>query len=147
MGEKITLVVFAALLAIILREGIAWLWRKSRRKKLVHLCTRHLEQIQPDLSGHVRTQDGKAVFSDTEYSEIVVGDFLYDLIINNIDVFEKGTAIERTITFFHHYKVNMRTIQSRLKASPDGRASLTETTYRGLMDYLRDAIAELHGLG
>lgn len=147
MAENIALLLFGALLGVALREGIASLGRKSRRKKLARLCTQHLEQIQQALSDHVGTEDGKAVFSDTQYSEIVGGDFLYDLIINNIDAFEKGSAIERTITFFHHYKVNMRTIQSRLKKSSDGQAWLTETTYRGLMDYLRDAIAELDRLG
>ena len=96
MAEKITLALFAAIIAVWLREMLAWVWRESHRKKLVHLCAQHLEQI------------------------------------------------EHTITFFHHYKVNMRTIQTRLKSND--KASLTETSYRNLMGYLRDAIAELHGL-
>ena len=142
MGEKILIGLVSALIALVLRECWAAWQRKKKKEKLAALIKQHLMQIQKDLTQHVRVRNKQAEFNSTLYCEIVVGDFLYDLLISNLDLFPKVGSIEKTVTFFHHYKINMSTVKSRLEASSDNQTFLTEGTYNNLIGYLKDAIEE-----
>ena len=146
MDEKIIIGFIGAVLALILREVVEWFRKRSHRKKVAALSVEHLMQIKNDLVEHVIVSDGKANFSETQYCEIVVGDFLYDLITSNIKTFPDVSSIQKTITFFHHYKINMSTVRSRLDISDNNMAQLTEGTYNNLLNYLQDAIDELNSI-
>jgi len=146
MFEKILIGFFGAIIGLFLRE--LWECRKrlSRRKKLAALCVEHLKQIYEDLLKHVNVSGGKANFGETQYCEAVVGNFLYDLFTSNIEAFSNIHSVRKTITFFHHYKVNMSTVRSRLDASQNQNAQLTEGTYNNLLKYLKEAIDELNSI-
>ena len=119
------------------------LFRSVRRKRIAALCCEHLKKIREDLKEHVEIHNGNAKFSETQYSEVAVGDFLYHLITSNIDCFKSVDSVRETVNFFHHYMVNMSTIRSRLDGSTQGTANLTEATYNKLLEYLSEAINEL----
>ncbi len=146
MYGKIAIGFIGAILALILREIIGRYNLRSRRKQLAALCVEHLKQIHEDLIKHVQIRGSNANFGETQYCEIVVGDFLYDLITSNIEAFPNIRSLRKTITFFHHYKVNMSTVRSRLDASQNQSAHLTEGTYNNLLNYLKDAIDELNSI-
>ena len=146
MDEKIVIGFIGAVLALILREVVEWFRKRSHRKKVAALSVKHLMQIKSDLVKHVIVSDGKANFGETQYCEIVVGDFLYDLITSNIKTFPDVSSIQKTITFFHHYKINMSTVRSRLDISANNMAQLTEGTYNNLLNYLQDSIDELNSI-
>ena len=146
MYEKIAIGFIGAILALILREVFEWFTTRSHRKKVAALCAKHLKQIKEDLVGHVKVINGKANFDETQYCEIVVGNFLYDLITSNIKTFPDVNSIEKTITFFHHYKINMSTVKARLDASENNTAYLTERTYNNLLGYLQEAIDEVNSI-
>ena len=97
------------------------------------------------MEAHVTTNDNSAVFSETQYCEVVVGDFLYDLITSNIDVFNDVASLRKTTMFFHHYKIQMGNIKARMVAAGQPRASLTLGTYNNLKHDLDEAITELRG--
>ncbi|MDH3327125.1 MAG: hypothetical protein OEM38_10455 [Gammaproteobacteria bacterium] len=125
MIEKILIGAIGAALALALREVIEWLRTRKRRLNLASLMVTHLRQIHRDLDEHVQVKNGQANFKETQYWEIVVGDFLHQLFTGNIDVFLNVKSLEATVTFFHHYKVNMATVRSRLDASSNQTAQLT----------------------
>jgi hypothetical protein len=143
MVEKLLTAFFGAFIALVLREFIERRKSTNRRKNLAALCATHLKQIRHDLESHVEVEGGAAKFHDTNYRELVVGDFLYDLFTTNIELFPNAEDIQKTTTFFHHYKINMSTVKSRLEAAQGGFASLTELTYNNLKDYLNQSIDEL----
>lgn len=146
MEEYLISAFVGAAVALLFRE-LPEIWKNhKRKKKLAKMCVEHLEQIQNDLNEHVRVNEGRAIFSETEYCEIIVGNFLHDLITNNMDVFPDASSIKKTIMFFHHYKVNMSTIKARMDGAGQQSASVTEPTFRNLQNYLSDAIGELKGL-
>lgn len=143
MTEKVIVGFIGAALALLIREAVVFLKTTIKRKRIAALCCEHLKKIREDLQGHVEIHNGNAKFSETQYSEVAVGDFLYDLITANIDCFGSVNSVRKTINFFHHYMVNMSTIRSRLDGSTHGTANLTEGTYEKLLDYLDEAIKEL----
>jgi len=143
MYEKIVIGFIGALLALALRELFERCKQRNHRKKLAKLCVNHLAQIKEDLKKHVQIQNEQARFDATQYCEIVVGDFLYDLITKNISVFPNINSLKYTIEFFHHYKVNMSTVSSRLAESNNNIAYLREGTYNNLLIRLQKAIDEL----
>jgi len=144
--EKILIGAIGAALALIVREVFEWFKKLKRRHKLCLLAVTHLRQIRQDLDRHVKLENGNAIFKETQYCEIVVGDFLYQLLISNIDIFSKVESIEDTITFFHHYKVNMATVRARLDSSNNQTAQLSEATYNKLVERLDIAINELEAI-
>ncbi len=146
MYGKITIALIGAIIALILREIIVRYNLRSRRKQLAALCVEHLKQIHEDLIEHVQIRGGNAYFGETQYCEIVVGDFLYDLITSNIEAFPNIRSLQKTIKFFHHYKVNMSTVRSRLDVSQTPSVHVTEGTYNNLLNYLKDAIGELNSI-
>ncbi len=146
MFEKILIGFFGAIVALTLREFLEWRKCLSRRRKLSALCVEHLKQIHKDLIKHVKISEGNAFFGETQYCEVVVGDFLYDLFTSNIETFPNIDSVRKTIKFFHHYKINMSTVRSRLDTSNTGSAKLTEGTYNNLLNYLKDAIDELNSI-
>lgn len=143
MTEKVVIGFIGAALALLIREAVAFWKTTIKRKRIAALCCEHLKKIRGDLCGHVEINNGNAKFNETQYSEVAVGDFLYDLITSNIDCFGSVNSVRETINFFHHYMVNMRTIRSRLDGSTQGTANLTEATYEKLLEYLNEAINEL----
>ncbi|GGE81374.1 hypothetical protein GCM10011533_37290 [Streptosporangium jomthongense] len=143
MTEKVIVGFIGAALALLIREALEYWKTTVRRKRIAALCCEHLKKIREDLQGHVELHNGNAKFSETQYSEVAVGDFLYELITSNIDCFGKVDSVRKTINFFHHYMVNMSTIRSRIDGSTHGTANLTEATYEKLLEYLDDAIDEL----
>jgi hypothetical protein len=142
MIEKLLIAFFGAVIALALREFVEKRKTTERRKNLVSLCVTHLKQIRSDLENHVAVGNNMASFNETNYCELVVGNFLYDLFTNNIDLFPNAGDIKKTTTFFHHYKINMSTIKSRLDKE-GGQASLTKETYNNLREYLNESISEL----
>ena len=143
MTEKVVIGFIGAVLALLIREAVAFWKTTIKRKRIAALCCEHLKKIRGDLRGHVEINNGNAKFNETQYSEVAVGNFLYDLITSNIDCFGSVNSVRETINFFHHYMVNMRTIRSRLDGSTQGTANLTEATYEKLLEYLNEAINEL----
>ena len=143
MAEKVIVGFIGAALALLIREAVAFWKTTIKRKRISALCCEHLKKIREDLQGHVEIHNGNAKFSETQYSEVAVGDFLYDLITSNIDCFGSVNSVRETVNFFHHYMVNMRTIRSRLDGSTHGTANLTEETYNKILEYLNEAIDEL----
>ena len=79
MYEKITIGFIGAFLALFLRELVNRYKQRTQRKMVAELCVNHLAQIKEDTTGHVQLEDGKARFEATQYCEVVVDDFLYDL--------------------------------------------------------------------
>ena len=98
------------------------------------------------MKGHIDIKNGKAIFNETTYNEAIVGHFLYDIITTNIDKFDDINSIKKTINFFHHYKINMSHIRTRLDESSRKMAPLTEGTFNNLVQYLEESIAELKNL-
>ena len=143
MAEKLFVGFIGAALALLIREIVTFWKTTIKRKRIAALCCEHLKKIQEDLQGHVEIHNGNAKFSETQYSEVAVGDFLYDLVTSNIDCFGSVDSVKETVNFFHHYMVNMRTIRSRLDASINGTANLTEETYNKILGNLNEAINEL----
>ena len=146
MIEKALLAFVGAAIALVLREFVEIYKQKKRRKKIAALCVDHLIQIQQDLENHVIIKNGSAQFGETQYCEIVVGDFLYDLFTSNIEAFSDIKSIKNTTKFFHHYKVNMSTVKTRMLASGERSANLTEATFNNLKGYLQEAIKELSAI-
>lgn len=143
MIENITVGFIGAALALLIRELVEQYKRRSRRKGLAALCSKHLNHIRLDLTQHVKLKDGYAIFGETQYCEVGVGDFLYQLITSNIECFKNVNAINNTTTFFHHYMVNMGTVKARLETSDKRTTQLTEGTYNNLVQKLDRAIEEL----
>ena len=135
-----------AAIALILRELRENFKKIKYRKKIISLCREHLEKIQKDLKGHINIENGKAIFNETTYNEAIVGHFLYDIITTNIDKFDDINSIKKTINFFHHYKINMSHIRTRLDESSLKKVPLTEGTFNNLLQYLEESIAELKNL-
>ena len=146
MLENITVGFIGAALALLAREFVEQYKLRARRKRLAALCSRHLKQIRSDLTQHVQVERGRATFGETQYCEVKVGDFLYNLIISNIECFKGVNSIERTITFFHHYMVNMGAVRARLERTDETSTELTEGTYINLAEKLNEAIQELDEL-
>jgi len=125
-------------------QGSADLKKESlHRKNLSKLCAKHLIMIRGDLENHVELKGNLAIFNETIYCELNVGNFLYDLFTTNIHLFSDAKEIEKTVEFFHHYKINMSTIRARLDSQNLDVASLVEGTYTNLRVRLNDAIHEL----
>jgi hypothetical protein len=131
---------------LLLRAVFTKLSHLVYRRKLAALCVTHLTQIRDDLKSHVKISGEQVVFSETNYNEAAVGHFLYDLFTANIDKFANLASINNTVTFFHHYKVNMSTVRSRLDSGKGDFANLTKGTFDNLLNYLEQAIDELQGL-
>ena len=138
--------IVGAIVALLIKEGRERLKLKSKGKKIAKVCSGHLEQIRQDLSDHVKVTNGNATFGETQYCEAVVGDFLYNLITSHIECFPAMDSFKRTLSFFHHYKVNMTTVRSRLDDGKSSTAQLTEATYKDLLEYLNGAIEELNSI-
>lgn len=149
MGEiatKIFIGFIGAAIALILRELLENSKKIKYRKKIISLCREHLEKIRKDLKSHINIENDKAIFNETTYNEAIVGHFLYDIITTNIDKFDDINSIKKTINFFHHYKINMSHIRTRLDESSRKMAPLTKGTFNNLVQYLEESIAELKNL-
>ena len=146
MGEQLSIAFLGAVFALAIREMAAWRQRKRKRKKLVQLAMPHLLKILEDLRDNPGTNLSEAQFTETNYWELIVGNWIYDQVIENLDAFPNLKKLEKTIDFFHHYKVNMATLRSRL-ASAKGKCAVLEiATYQKLVDRLHEAIDELERL-
>lgn len=146
MDEKLLIAFLGAIFALLLRELVAWLQRRSKRKKLIHVALPHLKRILEDLRNNPNKTSAVAKFSETNYWELVVGDWIYDQLISNLDSFPTPKKLEKTIEFFHHYKVNLSTLRARLDASGGKGAELTIATYQALVHRLEAAVHELECL-
>ncbi len=146
MIEKVVIGFVGAALALIIREGVELYKRRIRRNQISAMCVEHLKMIRADLTGHVRVTNGHAHFEETQYCEVSVGDFLYQLITSNIECFGSIKSVAATVTFFHHYMVNMATVKACLGRGNVGRAELTEGTYNNLLQRLNGAIDELEAI-
>lgn len=146
MIENILIAVVSAGIALLLKEHVDGRKSKARQKNLASLCARHLNMILNDLENHLEIRNGAVRFNETNYCELAVGEFLYDLFTSNIDLFPNVNIIEHTTEFFHHYQINMSTIKSRLDTGQGNLASITEGTYNNLRNYLREAIQELESI-
>lgn len=147
MIENIAIAFVGAVIALLLREGREWCANKGRTRRVAQLCAEHPEVIKKNLEEHVSIQDRSAYYSETEFAEVAVGDFLYDRLLDELSAIGEVVRIEKTIRFFHHYKVDMATLASRLpKPGEFGKASLTQDTHEALIGYLNDSILELQAL-
>jgi len=144
MLENVVAGFIGAALALLLRWAFEKATHLEASRKLAGLCVLHLEQIKHDLLHHIPRTDGHARFGETQYHEVAVGFFLYDLITANLEKFPSVRSLDRTMTFFHHYKVNMNTVRARLDTLVTGAtATLTNGTFDNLIDYLDGALSEL----
>jgi hypothetical protein len=147
MLESPLFIAFAGAAIALALRGVSDQLRNARfRRRLAALFVAHLKQVRSDLDDHVAIRAGTALIDETAYHEAVVGHFLYDLLTANVDRFVRMSSVEKTIDFFHHYKVNMSTVRARLDASQDHTASLKEATFRNLLRRLDEAIDELTGI-
>lgn len=135
--------------------------RYKRLKKLrttAWLIQHHLKKIKKNLHEHINLIDDKAEFSETQYTEVVIGDFLYSLFIENLDVIGNVEQFEKTIDFFHEYKINMGTLKVRFDTAKHNdmkRGNSTEIprcvthqsvdrdTFYNLSGFINGAICEL----
>lgn len=145
MLQDLVVAFFAACLALLFREYATRRERAEHAKKIAGLCLRHLEQIGEDLRNHVEIEGDRVYFRELQLREVEVGDFLYDLITANIHFFASALELEKTITFFHHYKINMATVRDRLDASRS-KGYLKQDSYDALLVYLDGSVAELKEL-
>jgi hypothetical protein len=144
---EILLSAFAgAAAALLLGGALRSVRQHDQRWRLAQLCLAHLERIQFDLLSHVRVDEAKASFGETQYHEAAVGHFLYDLLTSNMVAFTNPLAFAKTVDFFHHYKVNMSTVRSRLDRSDTRSAQLTKGTFENLLERLGQAIDELRSM-
>jgi len=140
----------AVLVALFGERFWKWLDRRKRREKIKKLLLHHLKQIQEDFARikEERTpseeiEKGKVIFSEVSFNEINGWLFLYDHIllrfIDDLDI----TKLSNTIDFFHHYKIQLHNIESRLKESENREGWITLGTFNKLMEYLSKSISEL----
>ncbi|MFD1217560.1 hypothetical protein [Microbulbifer celer] len=146
MWEKILIGFIGAIIALAIKEFIDCLKRRAKSKLIASMAVKHLELIKSDLIDHVVLDKNNATFGETQYCEVVVGDFLYDLITSNIDCFSSAKDVEKSTLFFHKYKVNMATVKARLDNSVQKSTTLKIETYRALVAALEDALSELSGI-
>jgi len=136
-----------ALAALLINEVWRLLRNASSCCKLCSLCLYHMRIIQRDLKNNVDDHEQeRAKFDQTQYCESSVGVPLYDTIVSSIHLFPDAEAIRDTIIFFHHYKVNMATIKSRMETKGKTEAYVTRHTYDGILEKLDAAIRELEGI-
>lgn len=146
MWEKILIGFIGAALALLIIEIFDRYKQKAKAKIIASLAVKHLGMIKRDLVDHFTTGEKKATFGKTQYCEAVVGDFLYDLITSNIECFSSASSVEKSIEFFHTYKVNMAKVKARLNNSTQRTAILKTDTYKNLLSALDGAINELSGI-
>ncbi|CAA0090995.1 Uncharacterised protein [Zhongshania aliphaticivorans] len=153
MGSEILIAIVGILGSLLgvtvgarLQESSTIKKQSTHRKNLAKLCANHLKMILKDLENQVEKKGNSAIFNETNYCELNVGNFLYDLFTSNIHLFSDAQQIEKTVTFFHHYKINMRTIRARLDQTNLDIATIEEGTFLNLRKRLQDAIGELEDI-
>lgn len=140
--DKILIGFIGAILALLLKELVDRIKSRSRGRRIAKFVVEHLELLDNDFKTHVKVKDQKAYFETTQYNELAVLDFLYDQITSNIDCFSGVSQLRKTVLFFHHYKIQMSNLKTRLDHSDGTPAALTEQTYKNLLFYLEGAIDE-----
>ena len=80
-------------------------------------------------------------FSETKLNEIKTAWYVYEMLLNNIDVLNPE-KFENTMIFFGNYSSNIEQIKSRIK--PNIMGYLTCGTYENLKNYLQLALDELN---
>jgi len=113
--------------------------QKKKQKRIKKICIYHLEKLNERLKP-AKKEGNKVFFSQTKLNEIKTAWYVYDMLLNHVDVFDPE-KIKNTMEFFDNYSTNIEQIKSRMKQGIMG--SLTIGTFENLKKYLQSALDEL----
>lgn len=132
--------IIASLFTIIITQLIGKYFQRGKRRRIRKICIYHLEKLNERLKP-TKEEEGKVFFSETKLNEIKTAWYVYEMLLNNIDVLSPE-KFENTMKFFDNYSSNIEQIKSRIK--PNIMGYLTRGTYENLKNYLQSALDELN---
>ena len=131
--------VLGVLLALWLSQKVENHLQNKKQKRIKKICIYHLEKLDKRLKP-TKEEDNKVFFSVTKLNEIKTAWYVYNMLLNHVDVFDPE-KIKNTMEFFDNYSTNIEQIKSRMK--PGIMGSLTIGTFENLKNYLQSALLEL----
>lgn len=128
-----------ALLTILISMKTDKYFQKSKLKKIKIICFCHLEKLSERLKPNYKESD-KAFFSLTKFNEIRTAWYVYEMLLQNIEIFDPE-KFKNTMEFFQNYSINIEQIKSRISKNINGWLSVP--TYEKLKSHLKSALEEL----
>lgn len=131
--------IIASFFTIIIMQLIGKYFQCSKSRRIRKICIYHLEKLNERLKP-TKEEEGKVFFSETKLNEIKTAWYVYEMLLNNIDILNPE-KFENTMKFFDNYSSNIEQIKSRIK--PNIMGYLTCGTFNKLKNHLESALSEL----
>lgn len=128
-----------ALLTILISMKADKYFQRNKLKKIKTICFYHLEKLSERLKPNYKEGD-KAFFGWTNFNEIRTAWYVYEMLLQNIEIFDPE-KFKNTMEFFHNYSINIEQIKSRISENINGW--LTVPTFEKLKSNLESALEEL----
>lgn len=137
--------VIVALFILLIDKLVEKYFLYKKRKRIKRICIFHLGELKRRLVPSY-TKEKNVFFKETKVNEIKTAWYVYDMLLNNIDVMDP-IKFKKTMEFFDNYSTNIEQIKSRLLDSrtKPKTGSLTHATFNKLKNYLEAALSELKG--